>query len=139
MHDLLLIARREYLERVRSRAFLVMTILFPLMISLLLGGSILASQLGSGNSTLAIASNDATLAQDVAAELQESKVQEGRARRKPLEVVALVSDADRAALNARVESKALDGYLWLQRSPGATTPDAKIGRASCRERVSSPV
>jgi ABC-2 type transport system permease protein len=102
MHDLLLIARREYLERVRSRAFLVMTILFPLMISLLMGGSILASQLGSGNPTLAIASNDATLAQDVAAELQESKVQEGRARRKPLEVVALVSDADRAALNARV-------------------------------------
>ena len=43
MHDLLLIARREYLERVRSRAFLVMTILFPLMISLLMGGSILAS------------------------------------------------------------------------------------------------
>ena len=131
MHDLLLIARREYLERVRSRAFLVMTILFPLMISLLMGGSILASQLGSGNSTLAIASNDATLAQDVAAELQESKVQEGRARRKPLEVVALVSDADRAALNARVESKALDGYLWLQRSPGATTPDATfVSRSS---------
>ena len=34
MHEVWLIARREYLERVRSRAFLMMTILFPLMIGL---------------------------------------------------------------------------------------------------------
>jgi hypothetical protein len=40
MHEVLLIARREYLERVRSRAFLMMTILFPLFIGLLIGGSV---------------------------------------------------------------------------------------------------
>ena len=40
MREVLLIARREYLERVRSRAFLLMTILFPLMTGLLIGGSV---------------------------------------------------------------------------------------------------
>ena len=33
MREVLLIARREYLERVQSRAFLMMTILFPLLSS----------------------------------------------------------------------------------------------------------
>ena len=70
MREVLLIARREYLERVRSRAFLMMTILFPLMIGLLIGGSIFAGKLGSGVKDIAIASNDAALARAVAAEMQ---------------------------------------------------------------------
>ncbi len=44
MREVLLIARREYLERVRSRAFLMMTILFPIFIGLLVGGSIVAGK-----------------------------------------------------------------------------------------------
>ena len=70
MHEVLLIARREYLERVRSRAFLMMTILFPLFIGLLIGGSIFAGKLSSGVKDIAIASNDAALARAVAAEMQ---------------------------------------------------------------------
>ena len=126
MHDALLIARREYLERVRSRAFLVMTILFPLMIGLLMGGSFFASQLGSGNPALAIASNDATLAKNVATELEND-----RPHRKPAEVVAPASEADRAALTRRVENKSLDGYLWLDQKPGDSQPEASfVSRSS---------
>ncbi len=44
MHEVLLIARREYLERVQSRAFLMMTILFPLFIGLMIGGSVFAGR-----------------------------------------------------------------------------------------------
>jgi ABC-2 type transport system permease protein len=118
MREVLLIARREYLERVRSRAFLMMTILFPLMIGLLLGGSIFAGKLGSGVKDIAIASNDAALAGAVAAEMQSEPAQG-----TPLEVVAPASDAQRAALNRRVEDKALDGYLWLEEKPGAAAPE----------------
>ncbi len=39
-------------------------------------------------------------------------------------MVAPASDADRAALNRRVEDKALDGYLWLDRKPDAAVPEA---------------
>jgi ABC-2 type transport system permease protein len=121
MREVLLIARREYLERVRSRAFLMMTILFPLMIGLLIGGSIFAGKLGSGVKDIAIASNDAALARAVAAEMQSEPAQG-----TPLEVVAPASDAQRAALNRRVEDKALDGYLWLEEKPGAGAPEVSF-------------
>ena len=121
MREVLLIARREYLERVRSRAFLMMTILFPLMIGLLLGGSVFAGKLGSGVKDIAIASNDAALARAVAAEMQSEPAQG-----TPLEVVAPASDAQRAALNRRVEDKTLDGYLWLEQKPGAAAPEVSF-------------
>ena len=37
------------------------------------------------------------------------------------EVVTPASEAQRADLNQRVESKALDGYLWLEQASRATT------------------
>ncbi|MGB9417336.1 MAG: ABC transporter permease [Acidobacteriaceae bacterium] len=133
MHEVWLIARREYLERVRSRAFLMMTILFPFMISLLIGGSVFAGKLGSGVKEIAIASNDAVLARAVAAELVDfggkrnsrpgQRGQSDSAEAKPPEVVSPASDAQRAELNRRVEDKTLDGYLWLEQKPGSATPD----------------
>jgi ABC-2 type transport system permease protein len=118
MHEVLLIARREYLERVRSRAFLTMTMLFPIFIGLMVGGSIVAGKFASGAKDVAIASNDAVLARAVAAAMQSASPQAN-----PPEVVAPASDAARAALNRRVEDKGLDGYLWLQRKAAATTPE----------------
>ena len=58
MHEALLIAKREYRERMRSKAFLFMTIAFPALLSLSFGGSILAARLGSGAKHVVIASND---------------------------------------------------------------------------------
>jgi ABC-2 type transport system permease protein len=121
MHEVLLIARREYLERVRSRAFLMMTILFPVFIGLMIGGSIFAGKLSSGLKEIAIASNDAVLAREVAAEMQSHS-----RRDEPPEVVTPASEAQRADLNQRVEGKALDGYLWLEQAPGAASPQVSF-------------
>ncbi|HZD75440.1 MAG TPA: ABC transporter permease [Acidobacteriaceae bacterium] len=129
MHEVWLIARREYLERVRSRAFLMMTILFPLMVGLLIGGSVFAGKLSSGVKKIAIASNDAVLARAVAAEVQ--KEQANSASAKPPEVVAPASEAQRADLNRRVEDRTLDGYLWLEQKSGSTAPEVTfISRSS---------
>src|SRR6201987_2592801 len=126
MHEVLLIARREYLERVRSRAFLVMTILFPLFIGLMIGGSFLAGKLSSGDKNIAIASNDPVLASEVAAEMEPAP-----RSTKPPEVIAPATDAERAALNQRVEDKTLDGYLWLEKKPGSNAPEATfVSRSS---------
>jgi ABC-2 type transport system permease protein len=122
MREVWLIARREYLERVRSRAFLMMTILFPLFIGLLIGGSVFAGKLSSGVKQIAIASNNAVLARAVAAEMQKEK--SDSAKTKKPEIVAPASEAQRAELNQRVENKALDGYLWLEQKPGAAAPEA---------------
>jgi len=126
MREVLLIARREYLERVRSRAFLMMTILFPLFIGLLIGGSVFAGKLSSGVRNIAIASNDAVLARAVAAEMQSES-----SKAKPPEVVAPASDAERAMLTRRVEEKTLDGYLWLEKEPGSNSPEVTfVSRSS---------
>src|ERR1700761_7553704 len=64
MHSILLIARREYMERVRARSFLVMTVLIPLI----MGGGLYASgYFGSGGSSqstphITIVSTDTPLA-----------------------------------------------------------------------------
>ena len=44
MHNVLLIAKREYLERVRARSFMVMTVLIPLV----LGGLVYGTALMNG-------------------------------------------------------------------------------------------
>jgi ABC-2 type transport system permease protein len=122
MHEVWLIARREYLERVRSRAFLMMTILFPLMIGLLIGGSVFAGKLGSGVKEIAIASNNAVLARAVAAEMQKGESDSAKARVP--EVVTPASEAERAELNRRVRDKTLDAYLWLEQKAGNAAPEA---------------
>jgi ABC-2 type transport system permease protein len=126
MHEVLLIARREYLERVQSRAFLMMTILFPLFIGLMIGGSFLAGKLSSGAKNIAIASNDPVLAREVAAEMEP-----GPQSTKTTPVIAPATDAERAALNQQVEDKTLEGYLWLEKKPGTNAPEATfVSRSS---------
>src|ERR1700761_5006725 len=126
MREVLLIARREYLERVQSRAFLMMTILFPLFIGLMIGGSFLAGKLSSGDKNIAIASNDPVLAREVAAEMEPAP-----RSTKPPEVIAPATDAERAALNQSVEDKTLDGYLWLETKSGSNAPEATfVSRSS---------
>jgi len=62
LQNIWLVARREYLERVRAKSFLVMTILIPtLMGSLVLGTALINRSLGS-SSHLAIVTDDAQFA-----------------------------------------------------------------------------
>ena len=48
MREALLIARREYLERIRSRAFRVSTVLIPLFFGLIFGVGALSGKLSGG-------------------------------------------------------------------------------------------
>jgi len=130
MHEALLVAKREYLERIRSKAFLFMTIAFPLLISLMFGGSFLAAKLGGGAKHVAIASNDAAFAQSVAAELEQSKKGEGAKAGDKVEVVAPATAADRTKLNSEVDGKDLDGYLWIETADGATPDASYVSRSS---------
>jgi ABC-2 type transport system permease protein len=110
----------------------MMTILFPVFIGLLIGGSLFAGKLSSGGKNIAVASNDAVLARAVAAEMQsESPTRRHSVQAKSPEVIAPVTAVERAALNRRVEDKTLDGYLWLEKKPGDNTPVATfVSRSS---------
>ncbi|HEX3940157.1 MAG TPA: ABC transporter permease [Acidobacteriaceae bacterium] len=122
MPDALLIARREYLQRVRSKAFLFTTLLFPLLIALIVGGGFFASsqgRSGSGKLTMVIVSNDAALAQSVQSELDT-----GAQSSLSVGVVAPAGPGERRKIEGEVAHGEYDGLLWLDVPPGSLRPRA---------------
>jgi ABC-2 type transport system permease protein len=126
MREALLIARREYLERIRSRAFRVSTVLIPAAFGLIFGLGALSGKLGGGTGHLVVASNDAVLAESVRAELASAR----RSSALRIDVSAPVTEGELAALNPEVESKAIDGYLWLNVQPGTQVEATYTSRGS---------
>jgi len=133
MHNVWLTAKREYLERIRSRAFRISTVLIPLVFGIIFGIGALSGRLANGPKHVVVASNDPLLAESAAAELvaqrdrdssdSQSRDSSGRSRLK-VEVKVVQSPDDLKELNSRVGAEQVDGYLWLNIKPGATRPEA---------------
>ncbi|HWG21680.1 MAG TPA: ABC transporter permease [Terracidiphilus sp.] len=117
MRNLLLIARREYLEQIRGRAFRVSTILVPLLFAVIIGVAFLSGR-GSGvGKHVIVAAPSAMLGNDIRDEMMKDKDAKTR-----IDVVAPATPAQRAALVDMVQSKKADGLLWVETAPnGATT------------------
>ena len=140
MRDVFLTAKREYLERIRSRAFRVSTVLIPLVFGMIFGIAILSSRLATGPRHIVVASNDRQLAENVAAELiaerkrgdsaTENRFGSSRAQ-PPLQVdVQVLTPGDDSELIRQVTAKQIDGYLRLDVKPGSTRPEATYASAS---------
>ena len=108
MRNIWLIAKREYLERVRTRAFLISTLMIPL---LMLGG-IVGSVLGTGRtrhaSHITIVSRDQQLALDLQKELEGSKADQIVA-----DIISPGNTATKTALDSMLADGQIDGYLWI--------------------------
>ena len=107
-----LIARREYLERVRTRAFLIATILIPILMGgFVFGSGYLAAKTKSA-AHVAIVSPDQRFAQDLKHQLENGK-------RSSMTVdLYTPSPAVRTALDQDLRNKqGITGYLWLTPSP----------------------
>ncbi len=112
MHNLLLIARREYLEQIRGRAFRVSTILVPVLFGVLIGVAYLSGR-GSGvGKHVIVAASNAALANDI-----RTQVLQDKDAQMTVDVVAPATPAERSALVAKVESRAVDGLLWIDSKP----------------------
>jgi ABC-2 type transport system permease protein len=134
MHNFLLIARREYIERVRSRTFLLMTIFIP---ALLFGVSVVPTMLmtryAGATRHLVIVAADAPTAELIRKQLEnpDSKStnvrepggsQQKKVRISPLlaEIDTNVSPAEFDALSERVRKKEIDGVIWASPEALAT-------------------
>jgi ABC-2 type transport system permease protein len=118
MRNLLLVAKREYLEQIRGRAFRITTILVPALFLALIGVMVLAGRSASGAKHIVIASNDS----DIAADVRQQLVAHDQTK-SVIDVQAPVTAADRPALVDRVKSKAIDGFLWID-APANQVPTA---------------
>jgi ABC-2 type transport system permease protein len=125
MRNVILIAKREYLEQIRGRAFRVTTIGLPAVFAVIVGVGYLSS-LGIGaDKHLTIAATDATLANDIRGRLVSDK--DGKAS---VEVVTPVRPEDRAALVDKLRAKTIDGVLWIDTSAGALPTATYLSQAS---------
>ena len=112
MHNIWLIAKREYLERIRTRAFLIATILIPLFMGVFVFGSGYLASRTKSSAHLAILSKDSTFASDLKRELQI-----GKNNNMPVDIFApadlSASDHIRSKLDQNLRSKSSDltGYL----------------------------
>lgn len=114
-----LVAAREYRERVRSRAFLLTTLLTPIFLGAILGGSVVMAMHAHADQKIAVASNNAAQANAVAADLRSE--QQGP---KQVDAITPADTAAVTALNHRIEAKQLSGYLLLTPQPGSDAPHA---------------
>jgi ABC-2 type transport system permease protein len=127
MHKTLIIAKREYLERVRSRSFLIMTLLIPfLMFGVTVVPTLLMNRGSSEVKHIVVATADRNTAEMIRSRIEERQdekkgPQMGRKSGPPahfaVEVSTDTSDSARAALTEKINNKQLDGLLWA-------TPDA---------------
>lgn len=106
MRNIWLIAKREYLERIRAKSFVIMTILIPaLMIGLGYGSSIVNGK-GGQERHVAVVTPDTQFGFDMQSELSS---------RKDMDITTDVyspSPEMRTKLDLMLKSKSLDGYLW---------------------------
>jgi ABC-2 type transport system permease protein len=108
LRQTLLIAKREYLERVKSKVFRITTLLVPIGMGALgwLGG--MSGHRLEGVQSLAIVSGQADLAAQVRMALEE-----GQFPPSTIQVYAPATSADRAKVDQEVTSHQIPGYLTL--------------------------
>jgi ABC-2 type transport system permease protein len=128
MHNILLIARREYLERVRTKGFIFTTVLIPL----LMAGGVIGSSLMHSKSTphVAIVSADQQLATDL-----ETELGRGNQPKMVADVISPPGPETRSILDDELKDKQLDGYLWITppTAPGARPSFAFTPRSTADE------
>jgi ABC-2 type transport system permease protein len=125
MPKFFLIARREYLERVRTKSFMVVTVLFPvLMFGVLVGPNLLLVR-GSGETKhYVIVASNARMGEVLRDELKkasekpdESTIIKSAPNAVPkvnlvVDVSTDTSDAERTTLIEQVKQKQLDGVIF---------------------------
>jgi ABC-2 type transport system permease protein len=123
-----LIAKREYTERVRTKSFILTTVLIPvLMGALVFGGGFLASRTKS-SAHIAVVTTDGVFANDLKQKLEADKDSTMKVD------LAQPSPATRAELDKKLadKSSSLDGYLWVKPSavPGSRAIFAYTARSA---------
>jgi len=108
MHNVWLIAKREYIERIRARSFMVMTVLIPALMGGLLWGVGLTTGKTRSNASIAIVTEDPRFGLDLQSELATHKHPKIDAT-----VISPPGPGTRAELEAAMNHKGLDGYLWV--------------------------
>ena len=106
MHNVWLIAKREYTERIKTKGFLIATILIPLLMGGGLFGVATLAAKSKTTSHIAVLTSQLQLADDLKQELQNGKDSQ-------MTVDILPAKTSHAVLDQEMANKELDGYLVI--------------------------
>ena len=127
MNRLITIVRREYLERVRSKAFMVSTFLGPVLVAgFMLAPSLLMERQRGQALRIAVVDATGTLRDGVEQELRHQTVAGNP--RFAVTAVEGGAEAARQAARSRVVDGRLDGYLYLGPDALATSKAEYFGK-----------
>lgn len=122
MRKVWLIARREYLERLHTKAFLVSLVGFPLMMAAVILGPLYLAKSSGNEKHIAVVASDQALARPIAQELEApaDKDADVEAAGRPKIDVTIEAPAPglQKQLTREVQQKSLDGFLWLNHAEG---------------------
>jgi len=125
MRNVTLIARREYNEQIRGRAFLLSTILLPVVFILLIGvGYLTTLSLGSHKHIVIVAENHA-IAEQVRERLLKKKN-----NKLTVDAAPTASANSRTAILQRLKDKTIDGMLVIDPAPSGGVPAVTYTSAS---------
>ena len=124
MRNVWIIAHREYMERIRTRGFLITTVMIPMIIAAFAFGSTFLASRANQDLRIAVVSTDAQLAHDLQEELErqaksaasgdETAMARGIGTSKPLNIAVTAVEPETDAehrLEGQLDSGELDGYL----------------------------
>ena len=123
MHSVLMVIRREYLDRVRKKSFWVGILLFPLIMALLMGAPMLMMAMAAPEEKrIAVVDATGRLLPWIERGVADEKLGNGRPEYR-LDAVPLPAAGELAALRkqqeARVAADELFGVLWIGADPDA--------------------
>lgn len=135
MHNVLLIAKREYLERVRTRAFVIMTFFIPaLMFGVVVLPQLLITRGGNETKRMVVVAADRDTAEIIRSQIEQEQEQSANKPRDhaatksglppthfTVEIDTNTTAEERTALTDKINHKELEGFLWA-------TPDAIAAR-----------
>jgi ABC-2 type transport system permease protein len=131
MRNVFLIAKREYLERIRTKSFIIMTVLIPLLMGAVTVGPtlLMVRMMNQGKKHYVVVVSDQTVGEAIGAQLSESQERASKRiadekekslqRGAPTPPATVITDVDtntsseeRAKLTEKVRTKEIDGVIW---------------------------
>lgn len=127
MRNTWIILKREYIERVRTRSFLILTLLLPGIMTVLMALPAKLAMMGQKAQHIVIVTSNQSLGETVRQQLLSAPSAdedtsdagaESSSKQKPddqyvIDIDANPTEVERTALRDKVSARSIDGYLWL--------------------------